>query len=61
MEFMLSMPSPAIPAGINYRDPILLSGSCFTEHIGGRLKDLKFDILQHPEYTIWPRRFILSE
>ena len=33
---------------INYRDKILVVGSCFTEHIGGRLHDLKFPVLQNP-------------
>jgi len=33
---------------INYRDNILLIGSCFTEHIGNSLEELKFSVLQNP-------------
>lgn len=33
---------------INYRDEILLIGSCFTEHIGNSLEELKFSVLQNP-------------
>ncbi len=33
---------------IRYPQKILLSGSCFTEHIGNQLIDMKFDALQNP-------------
>lgn len=33
---------------INYRDKIMLMGSCFTEHIGNALSELKFNVLQNP-------------
>jgi len=33
---------------INYQDKILLIGSCFTEHIGNSLAELKFSVLQNP-------------
>ena len=33
---------------INYKDRILLVGSCFTEHIGNSLEELKFSVLQNP-------------
>ena len=33
---------------IRYPQKILLTGSCFTEHIGQQLMDMKFDILQNP-------------
>lgn len=33
---------------ITYSDKIFLIGSCFTEHIGKRLEELKFKILQNP-------------
>jgi hypothetical protein len=37
------------PAGpIKYQQGILLTGSCFTEHIGNHLIDLKFNALQNP-------------
>ena len=33
---------------IRYQQGILLSGSCFTEHIGNHLIDVKFSALQNP-------------
>jgi hypothetical protein len=33
---------------IRYPQKILLTGSCFTEHIGQHLLDMKFNILQNP-------------
>lgn len=33
---------------ISYSDNIFLIGSCFTDHIGRRLQELKFNILQNP-------------
>lgn len=36
------------PNKINYQDKILLLGSCFTEHIGNGLKELKFGVAQNP-------------
>ncbi|HMG67446.1 MAG TPA: GSCFA domain-containing protein, partial [Chitinophagaceae bacterium] len=33
---------------INYNDRLLLMGSCFTEHIGHSLEELKFPVLQNP-------------
>lgn len=33
---------------IAYGEPVLLVGSCFTEHIGQGLADLKFPVLQNP-------------
>lgn len=48
MNFMLNidLKKPAIQIG--YRDKILLTGSCFTEHIGNSLAELKFSVLQNP-------------
>ena len=33
---------------ITYADKIFLIGSCFTEHIGRRLEELKFPVIQNP-------------
>ena len=38
MDFMLNMTVEAPPVLINFRDPVLLTGSCFTEHIGNHLR-----------------------
>ena len=33
---------------VHYPQKILLTGSCFTEHIGVHLAEMKFDVLQNP-------------
>lgn len=45
---MLNFEPKKLSKQINYRDKLLLIGSCFTEHIGGALEDAKFSILQNP-------------
>ena len=48
MEFLLKYDFPPNAVQIDHREKILLVGSCFTEHIGGSLAELKFDTLQNP-------------
>ena len=48
MDFMINIDLKKLPRPINYRDKILLIGSCFTEHIGNSLSNAKFSILQNP-------------
>jgi GSCFA family len=48
MDFMLDISIPSPEKKINYKDPVMLIGSCFTEHIGESLEELKFDVLQNP-------------
>jgi len=48
MEFQLPIKINVPDHQINYRDKILLIGSCFTEHIGNELEKLKFSVLQNP-------------
>jgi GSCFA family len=48
MDFMLDIDIPKPGQQINYRDSVMLTGSCFTEHIGSQLQMLKFDVLQNP-------------
>lgn len=48
MNLLLNIDIKKLPEPINYRDKILLIGSCFTEHIGNALNKLKFQILQNP-------------
>ncbi len=38
---------------ISYSDNILLIGSCFTEEIGNRMKELKFSVLQNPNGILY--------
>ena len=48
MNFMLDLPVVSPETKIKYGDKLLLTGSCFTEHIGSSLSALKFDVLQNP-------------
>ncbi len=48
MDFQLPIQIKSPSQLISYRDPVLLMGSCFTEHIGDRLQAVKFMTLQNP-------------
>jgi len=48
MDFMVNIDIKRLPRQINYQDKIMLVGSCFTEHIGNSLEELKFRVLQNP-------------
>ncbi|MBS1948601.1 MAG: GSCFA domain-containing protein [Bacteroidetes bacterium] len=48
MDFMLDMDYEGPGKKIGYRDPVMFIGSCFTEHIGNYMGELKFDVLQNP-------------
>ena len=48
MEFQLPIQIDPLPIPFSYKDRILLIGSCFTEHIGNRLTEFKFETLQNP-------------
>jgi GSCFA family protein len=46
--FFLPIQIPVPAERISYPQKILLTGSCFTEHIGLHLSDMKFETLQNP-------------
>ena len=48
MQFQLPIVIKSLPEPISYQNKILLVGSCFTEHIGNSLEELKFSVLQNP-------------
>jgi len=48
MKFMVDINIKPPLKKITYSDNIFLIGSCFTEHIGKRLQELKFNVLQNP-------------
>jgi hypothetical protein len=48
MQLILNIDIKKLPEPIRYEDKIMLIGSCFTEHIGGVLEELKFSVLQNP-------------
>jgi hypothetical protein len=48
MQFFTSINIKQLQPPLTYKDNILLTGSCFTEHIGNYLLDIKFNVLQNP-------------
>ncbi|MBK8710373.1 MAG: GSCFA domain-containing protein [Niastella sp.] len=48
MVFHLAFTPKKMPDKLNYRQPILLLGSCFTENMGEKLMQHKFNVLQNP-------------
>lgn len=48
MDFQVPIQIPTLTAPVSYKDKLLLVGSCFTEHIGNKLEELKFSVLQNP-------------
>lgn len=53
MEFFLPFQIQHFPFTISYKDKILLIGSCFSEEIGNKLGELKFDDLQNPNGILY--------
>jgi len=60
MEFQLPIQIDALPNPIGYTDKIMLTGSCFTEHIGNALRDWKFDVLQNPNGILFDPASVAS-
>jgi GSCFA family len=48
MDWMINIDLKKLPQPISYGNKVMLIGSCFTEHIGNALGDLKFNVLQNP-------------
>ncbi len=48
MQLQTAINIQPLQPSITYRDKILLTGSCFTEHIGNHLQEAKFNVLQNP-------------
>ena len=48
MQFFATINIKPLERYITYKDKILLTGSCFTEHIGNFLIETKFNVLQNP-------------
>jgi GSCFA family len=53
MKLMADIKIQAPDTRIAHSDAIMLVGSCFTEHIGGSLRDNKFQVLQNPHGIIF--------
>ena len=53
MNLMLPFDAGSLKPPITHRDKIMLMGSCFTEHIGNSLRDMKFNVLQNPNGIVF--------
>jgi len=60
MEFQLPISLPPLPVPIRYGEKVLLTGSCFTEHIGNALGEWKFDVLQNPNGILFDPASVAS-
>lgn len=60
MDFMINIDLKRSGKLIGYNDKILLTGSCFTEHIGNALKGLKFTVLQNPHGILFDPHSVSS-
>ena len=60
MKLMLDINIPKPGKTISHKDKILSIGSCFTEHIGTALKDLKFNVLQNPNGILFDPASVCS-
>ena len=45
---------------ISYKDKILMLGSCFTDNIGGQLKNYGFDVCVNPFGTLYNPASVLA-
>jgi len=48
MQLRTVIDLPSFPFKISHQDTVLMLGSCFTESIGGRLMNYKFDTMVNP-------------
>jgi hypothetical protein len=60
MQFQIPIQTKSPESRITYRDKIMLMGSCFTEHIGNSLDELKFSTLQNPNGILFDPRSVCS-
>ena len=62
MTMKLMTPVADVPCkvGISYDDKIMMLGSCFSDNIGGQLKDFGFDVCVNPFGTLYNPLSILQ-
>jgi hypothetical protein len=60
MKMLLDINMSEPPVKIDYRDGIMMVGSCFTEHIGDHLHDLKFKVMQNPNGILFDPSSVAS-
>jgi hypothetical protein len=60
MKLLLDIKINEPEVKIDYRDRIMLVGSCFTEHIGDSLSGLKFQVMQNPNGIVFDPSTVAS-
>jgi hypothetical protein len=60
MDLQIPIQISTLQNPINYQDNIMLMGSCFTEHIGEKLEELKFGVLQNPNGILFDPASVVS-
>ena len=60
MDLQIPITISTLSSPINYQDNIMLMGSCFTEHIGDKLDELKFSVLQNPNGILFDPASVVS-
>lgn len=60
MDLQIPIQISTLSNPINYQDNIMLMGSCFTEHIGDKLEELKFSVLQNPNGILFDPASVAS-
>lgn len=60
MNFQTNIDIKPLLQPITYHHKIMLTGSCFTEHIGNNLQELKFKTLQNPNGILFETTSVCS-
>ena len=60
MQYTLNYTPPANPVLIQHTEPIMLIGSCFTQHIGNYLAQHKYSVLQNPNGILFDTQSVCS-
>jgi hypothetical protein len=60
MDLQIPIQISTLSSPINYEHNIMLMGSCFTEHIGEKLDELKFNTLQNPNGILFDPASVVS-
>jgi hypothetical protein len=53
LKLQTTVADEACKVGISYNDKIMMLGSCFSDNIGGQLKDFGFDVCVNPFGTLY--------
>ena len=60
MKLQTPVTDATCKVGISYKDKIMMIGSCFTDNIGGQLRDFGFDVCVNPFGTLYNPASVIS-